>query len=152
MERYSRSWVVAAAAGADFTYQILPDDVHGVDMTVRDDFHSVDFQLKSTCRPKVENDHFSFDLDVRTYDILRDPDRSGYGVLALVVIDGDRTRWLDMDHDGTQLARAAYYLPLHGLPPTANTATIRLGVPKSNLLTIDAMKWLMASAGSRWTR
>jgi hypothetical protein len=149
-ERYSRAWVVAAAAGADYTYTILPDDVHGVDMTVRHDLHSIDFQLKSTASPIDQDGHIAFDLDVTTYDLLRQTQRSGLGVLALIVVDDDREQWLAFDADGTHLKWTAYYLSLHGKPQVANTATVRLKVPKSNLLTIDGMKALMAEAAARW--
>jgi len=149
-ERYSRAWIVAAASGADYRYDILMDDQDGVDMTVRDRRQLLDFQLKATSHPVVHDGHLIHDLDVRTYDLLRDPQRSGMGVLALVVVDEDPTDWLEMDSDSTLLARCAYYLPLLGLPDTQNTATVRLKVPVANLLTIDAMKRLMGQAAARW--
>jgi hypothetical protein len=150
MERYSRAWVVAAAAAADFTYTILSDDVHGVDMTVRGDHHSIDFQLKSTAKPDDKGDHLVFDLDVRTYDLLRQSQRTGLGVLALIVVDGDCDEWLAFDEGGTRLKWTAYYLSLHGQPPVPNTATVRLAVPKANLLTMSGMKALMAESAARW--
>lgn len=150
MERYSRAWVVAAAAGADYSYTILPDDVHGVDMTVRHDFHSIDFQLKSTAVPNDKGDHIAFDLDVSTYDLLRQPQRSGLGALALIVVDDDRDEWLVFDKGGTRLKWAAYYLSLCDEPPVLNKSTVRLKIPKANLLTIDGMKALMAESAARW--
>jgi hypothetical protein len=150
MERYSRAWIVAAAAGADFTYTILPDDVHGVDMTVRDDRHAIDFQLKSTTVPIDQGDAIAFDLDVATYDRLRQPSRSGLGVLALIVIDADRDGWLVVDENGTHLRWAAYYLSLLGAPEVSTEATTRLIVPKANVLTVEAMKALMDESAGRW--
>lgn len=150
MERYSRAWVVAAAAGADFTYQLLADDVHSVDMTVRDDEHAIDFQIKSTLMPKDQGEALAFDLDVTAYNRLRARNRTGLGVLALVVVDADRRAWLTFDSDGTRLRWAAYYLCLLDAPATDNRAKVRLSVPKANLLTIEAMKDLMATSASRW--
>lgn len=150
MERYSRAWVVAAAAGADFTYVIYPDDVHSVDMTVRDDLHAIDFQVKSTALPKHQGDFIAFDLDKTAYDRLRNSNRAGLGVLALVVVDEDRSKWLTFDEEGTHLTWTAYYLCLHGAGPAESIATTRLKVPKANVLTVEAMKTLMAMAEGRW--
>jgi hypothetical protein len=149
-ERFSRAWIVAAAAGADYTYDVIMDDLHGVDMTVHDGRRVLDFQLKATSHPIVKDDHLIHDLDVRTYDLLRDPERTGYGILALVVVHDDPLLWLDMDGAATRLARSAYYLPMAGLPAKANAATVRLRIPLSNLLTIEAMKSLMSLAAARW--
>lgn len=84
------------------------------------------------------------------YNRLRTTNRSGLGVLVLVVVDDDRDQWLAFDADGTHLKWTAYYLCLHGAPSVPNEAKVRLKVPKANLLTIKAMKTLMASSAARW--
>lgn len=149
-ERFSRAWVIAAAAAANFTYEIVADDERGVDMTVHSDADTVDFQLKATSHPVVQDNCLIHDLDVRTYNLLRSEKRSGYGVLALIVVADDTANWHLMDDEGTSLTRSAYYLPLYGLPSTLNEGTIRLKVPMSNLLTADAMKVLMDAQAARW--
>ncbi len=150
-ERFSRAWVIAAAAAANFTYEIVADDERGVDMTVHSHEHTVDFQLKATSNPEIRDGYLLHDLDVRTYDLLRSKQRSGYGVLAVIVVGGDTSTWHVMNNTGTSLARSAYYLPLFGLPATQNQATIRLPVPMANLLTADAMRLLMAKQAARWS-
>lgn len=149
-ERFSRAWIVAAAAAANFTYEIVADDERGVDMTVHSNEHTLDFQLKATSNPDIQDDCLVHDLDVRTYDLLRSQYRSGYGVLAVVVVADDTSAWHVMDDHGTSLTRSAYYLPLFGMPSTINTAKIRLKVPMRNLLTADAMKTMMDAQAARW--
>jgi len=149
-ERFSRAWVVAAAAAANFTYEIVADDERGVDMTVHSHEHTLDFQLKATSNPDVQDGYLVHDLDVRTYNLLRSEQRSGYGVLAVIVVADDTSTWHVMNHDGTSLTRSAYYLPLFGLPSTSNAATIRLKVPMGNLLTPDAMQTMMDAQAARW--
>lgn len=149
-ERFSRAWVVAAAAAANFTYEIVADDERGVDMTVHSHEHTLDFQLKATSNPDVQDDCLVHDLDVRTYNLLRSEQRSGYGVLAVIVVADDTASWHVMNHVGTSLTRSAYYLPLFGMPSTSNAATIRLKVPMSNLLTPDAMQTMMDAQAARW--
>lgn len=150
-ERFSRAWVVAAAAAANFTYQIVADDERGVDMTVHSNEHTLDFQLKATSNPDVQDNCLVHDLDVRTYNLLRSQQRSGYGVLAVIVVGDDTAAWHLMDDNGTSLTRSAYYLPLFGMPSTSNIATIRLKVPLTNLLTAGAMQALMEAQAARWT-
>lgn len=150
-ERFSRAWVIAAASAADFTYDIVTDDVRGVDMTVQSLEHTLDFQLKATSKPDLKDGHLNFDLDVRTYNLLRSTTRTGYGVLALVVVGDDTNDWHKMDSQGTELTHAAYYLPLYGEPEVMNSSTVRLKVPTTNLLTADAMKELMGKQAARWT-
>lgn len=149
-ERFSRAWVIAAASAADYTYQIVADDEHGVDMTIYSHEHTLDFQLKATSAPEIQGNCLVHDLDVRTYNLLRSRRRSGYGVLALIVVGTDTSAWHVMDDCGTSLTRSAYYLPLYGMPETSNTTTIRLKIPMSNLLTADAMRTLMSAEAARW--
>ncbi|MBB3041372.1 DUF4365 domain-containing protein [Nocardioides soli] len=149
-ERFSRAWVIAAASAADFTYEIVADDERGVDMTVHSHEHTLDFQLKATSNPEVQEDCLIHDLDIRTYNLLRSVTRSGYGVLALIVVGPDTGTWHSMNDSGTKLAHSAYYLPLFGLPETTNEATVRLKVPTSNLLTSAAMQALMDAQAARW--
>lgn len=149
-ERYSRAWVIAAASAANCTYRIVADDEHGVDMTVHSADITLDFQLKATSHPEVVEGCLIHDLDVRTYDLLRSPTRSAYGVLALVVVGDDTDNWLDMDDSGTKIARSAYYLPMIGLPATENDSTVRLKIPMANLLTVEAMKALIDAEAKRW--
>lgn len=149
-ERFSRAWLIAAAAAADFTYEIVTDDERGVDMTVNSGLHVIDFQLKATSKPDIQDGHLVHDLDVRTYDLLRSPRRAGYGVLALVVLGDDVDTWHQMDAEGTHLARSAYFLPLLGMAATPNDSTVRLKVPLTNLLDPTAMRMLMDSQAARW--
>ncbi len=79
-ERFSRAWVIAAASAADFTYEIVADDERGVDMTVHSHEHTIDFQLKATGKPDIQDGSLVHDLDVRTYDLLRSETRTSYGV------------------------------------------------------------------------
>ncbi|MGS0560534.1 DUF4365 domain-containing protein [Microbacterium aurugineum] len=151
-ERFSRAWIVAAAATADYTYEIVADDERGVDMTVHSSEHTLDFQLKATSKPDLQDGFLIHDLDVRTYNLLRSTTRSAYGVLALIVLGPDTSEWHVLDHDVTTLAKCAYYLPLMGLPATTNAATVRLKVPLDNLLTADAMRSLMNEEAARWQR
>lgn len=149
-ERFSRAWVIAAASAANFTYEIVADDERGVDMTVHSHEHTLDFQLKATSNPELQEGCLVHDLDIRTYNLLRSITRSGYGVLALIVVGSETDQWHSMDDAGTKLAHSAYYLPLFGLPETANEATVRLKVPISNLLTSTAMQTLMDAQAARW--
>lgn len=149
-ERFCRAWIIAAAASANYTYEIVADDERGVDMTVHSSEHTLDFQLKATSSPELQDEFLIHDLDVRTYNLLRSPTRSAPGVLALIVLGPDTSEWHVLDHEVTLLAKCAYYLPLMGMPATTNTTTVRLKVPRENLLTAEAMRSLMHDEAARW--
>ena len=152
-ERFSRAFIVAAACAAadDFTCQVHVDDIEGVDVVVRQQGVAVDFQLKSTIVPEETPAGFVYDLDVRTYNMLTPIERSGMAVLALIVLGTDTASWCEMTDDCTRLTHCAYYLTLHGMEPTSNTATIRLTLPKSNVLNPEAMRQLMKASRGRFT-
>jgi hypothetical protein len=150
-ERYSRAFIVAAAASAseEFTYAMYPDDIEGVDMTIRHKGVSLDFQLKATAHPEERNGYLFFDLDVPTYAKLADDVRGGLAVLGLVVVHPETTQWVRMGEKETTLAHCAYYLILTGMPNTKNSSKIRLRIPTTNVLTPDAMATLMSKARAR---
>jgi hypothetical protein len=118
---------------------------------VQDHRFILDFQLKSTAVPRTSGSDILFDLDVRTYNLLASPERAGLGVLALVVVHQEPTRWVKVCDESTALAHCAYYLPLTGRRLTENQATVRLSIPRSNRLTPDAMRHLMDRARARWS-
>lgn len=152
-ERFSRAFIVAsvAAAGSDFTYSVPPDDIEGVDMVVRRRGIGVDFQLKATAHPRVDGRQFLYELDVRTYRLLSQPNRSNLGVLALIVVHEQPDQWVEMKTGGTVLTHCAYYLPLTGMPSSGNRSTITLRIDQASVLSPAAMVDLMERSGRRFT-
>ncbi|CAM5560784.1 hypothetical protein SRIMM317S_05182 [Streptomyces rimosus subsp. rimosus] len=93
-EQVSRAYVHALATQGGYTLCDWNVDKDGVDVTLRSGPWMVDIQLKCTQSPRIVRGGFSFDLDVETYDKLRNPDRSAPGHLALLIVPPDIGRWV----------------------------------------------------------
>jgi len=148
-EWLSRAFVQAIAATAGYSVQFCMDDFFGVDAVVSDHGIVVDFQLKATASPMFEGDVLKFDLDVATYDKMRDTTRSGPGYLVVVALPMEPSNWLRQSGDELAMRHCGYWLPLIGMPPTSNSSTIRLRVPRDNKLTVEHLGDIMRSARAR---
>jgi hypothetical protein len=110
---------------------------------------SLDIQAKSTTTAGVTPTQVLYDMEVKTYDDLRD---SGVGcprILVLLVMPEDETAWAEQSEDHLLIRKCAYWLSLKGMPATTNTATIRVTIPRANLFSVDALNRLMGKVRRR---
>jgi hypothetical protein len=98
-EQFSRAYLLAVATKGGYTLATWNVDKDGVDATVRCGALMVDLQLKCTQVPRKTGNEYAYDLDVSTYNKLRDPDRSAPGYLALVVVPEDLEEWVAHEPD-----------------------------------------------------
>jgi len=139
-EWFSRSFLQATAASAGVSIQFVQDDYFGVDAVLGNGYTSVDVQLKATANPEYDNaGDLVFDLDVLTFNKLRETQRQNSAYLVVAVIDPDRDRWVQLESSGTVLRDRAYWLRLTGQSPTPNRSTIRLKIPKQQTLTTNSV-------------
>ncbi|MFG2694786.1 DUF4365 domain-containing protein [Kitasatospora sp. NPDC048407] len=137
-EQISRAYVHALATQGGYTICDWNVDKDGVDVTLRSRGLMIDIQLKCTQRPRVTRDGYSFDLDVDTYDKLRDPERSAPGHLALLIVPPDIGRWVTHQPNSVVLACHGYWASFQGLETVrGNTTAVRL--PRQQELTAKAM-------------
>jgi hypothetical protein len=148
-EWFSRAFVVAVSSAAGYTVSWQADDVYGVDVVVRWDAVPVDFQLKATASPEYGDGCLKFDLDVPTYDKLRDRVRGGPGYLLVAVIPENVGDWLKQQDDELLLRHRAFWIDLTGQPSTDNTTKVRVYLPLGNLLDVEALHGIMARARER---
>jgi hypothetical protein len=160
-EWFSRAFLMAVSAAAGFTVQPQQDDIHGVDVVVRNEGISVDFQLKATAVPEYGvrsedgADCLKFDLDVPTYDKLRgthQAPRTAPGYIMVAVLPPKKVDWLAHRDGHMRLHRTAYWLGLTGMPETTNTTKVRLYLPLSNVVTASALQEIMQQAHERALR
>lgn len=91
-------------------------------------------QVKTTISPLRDlGDQWAYDLDVNTYEVLRDADGGTRRVLAVIEMsaDGETIRIAD---DGTLLVGRTTWMSLEGLEPTTNADTQVVHLPKDNVL------------------
>ena len=64
-------------------------------------------------------------------------------ILVLVTLPRDVREWLSLSPDQLILRRCSYWLSLSGLPESDNEHSVTVSVPRSNLLTVEALKGMM---------
>lgn len=151
-ESLSRAYIQAIAARAGMSCSFRDFD-YGIDVTVHgilqqgrryaETGHNLDIQAKSTTAAAVTETTIQYDLDVKNYDDLRDPDVGCPRILILLILPDEETQWTEQTEDQFLLRRAAYWISLKGQEPSANNRTVRVVIPRQNLLTITALQTLM---------
>lgn len=142
-ERFSFAYVEALAYTAGYAVQFIDVDTYGVDLEIRDGVFRVDVQMKCTADDTPQDSLIPFDLDVKTYRKLSDPDRILPAYLFLVVVPSDVTQWVACFAEGISLFKCGYYLSMSGLGPTRNRKTQRVWLSRDNRLTVESLDKLM---------
>lgn len=160
-ERLSIAHVQAIAGVAGYLAEFDPPLDYGVD----GHFHPVrrrgnkfvaegiplDFQLKATINwsHAEDDDSIVYDLAADAYNniVSRSPAETTL-ILILLCLPADCDHWLSADHDVTTLKNCCYWYLPDG-PETDNTATKRIFIPRSQILTPAALEHLMGEERER---
>ena len=102
----------------------------------------LDLQLKSTTRALPDGESVTFDLDVKNYDDLRDPDVRCPRLLVLLVQPEGEDLWLTQSEEELVLRHCAYWVSLKGRDPTTNQRTVRVTIPRQNVFTVESLRAL----------
>ncbi|WP_419997796.1 DUF4365 domain-containing protein [Streptomyces boninensis] len=145
-EQVSRVYVHALAAQGGYTICDWNVDKDGVDVTLRSRGLMVDIQLKCTQSPRVVRGGYSFDLDIATYNKLRDPERSAPAHLALLVVPPDIGRWVTHQSESIVLACHGYWASLQGSGGARSSRTTAVHLPEDQPLTVKAMGIMFEAA------
>jgi hypothetical protein len=159
-EALSRAYIqaVAALAGMSVTWKATD---YGVDLSLNQIKQrgrrfveagvQLDVQLKSTTVASVVETHVRHDLEVKSYEDLRDVAVRVPRILVLVVLPEEEMDWLSVTEAKLIVRHAGYWISLTGYPPSIGTKTIRVALPRSNLFSVEALQNLVArtSKGER---
>ncbi len=150
-EALCRAYVHGVAALAGLNSCDHGND-YGIDLSLRtveelgnrheDGGTQVDLQLRSTTRAHVSADSVRYDLDVRTYDLLRRLPRVPR-ILVVLVLPDDERQWLTLSSEELVIRHAAYWYALRGAEPIAATSSIRLTIPRTQLFDVVGLRALM---------
>jgi hypothetical protein len=139
-EQFSNAFMLAITTEGGFTIGEWNVDKDGVDVTLRSNALMVDIQLKCTQSPRTTQDGYSYDLDVKTYDKLSDPERSAPGYLALVIVPTDLNNWVTHYTQETLLACHAYWAAFDtDKIARPNQATTAVRLPREQRLDVTAL-------------
>jgi hypothetical protein len=151
----SVAFMKAVAAYSGLIFRETGNTEYGVDGSVHavveldegwaESGHSLDVQLKATVNWEIADEHIVYDLRAKTYNhiVFRFSQRHGTPlVLVVLCLPKDEAQWLSISCDELVLRHCCYWCQLDG-PPTDNEATIRVKIPRSNVLDPDALTMLM---------
>jgi len=151
-ESLSRAYIQAIASRCGLNCSFRAFD-YGIDVTVleikrRDNEYvetgfNLDIQAKSTFRATVTDGDVLYDMEVKTYNNLRDPEVGTPRILVLLVQPESETDWTEMTEEELRIRRCAYWLSLKGQGPTSNTGTIRVSIPRANRFSVEALQGIM---------
>jgi hypothetical protein len=154
-EALCRAYVQAIAAQAGVLWSKTEPD-YGIDISLRsveiqenrrrDAGIQIDLQLKSTTRAAITGTEVRYDLDVQTYDDLRDERSRCPRLLVLFIMPAEEARWLSQTTEELTLRQCAYWMSLTGQPPTTATSTVRIAIPLTNIFSVDELKRMMQRA------
>lgn len=152
-EEFSKAFLgaIVTAAGFKFGSALLPDN-DSVDVVIGASgplglvrSPRIDVQLKCMRGPAPSGDTFAFELPVKNYNDLCPP-RSEFDsprMLVVVRVPENPSEWLVSVADATEIRYRAFWLGLHGEPPSANQRSVRVRVPLRQELTPERLQALM---------
>lgn len=104
-------------------------------------------QIKCTYAHEIHADgNIHFPLNIRNYNHLRRDDSSPR-ILVVVLVPNPFTGgeiWIEQVDDHSIFRYQAYWISLMGREPTANTDSITVLIPDSQIFDIDAVSHLIA--------
>lgn len=152
----SYAWLhaVAARAGCECQASARHSDNRGIDARLMAagrfapspslTLFDVYVQLKATSEElNARGSLVPFDLEVPQYDRLRVTTAASPWLLVVLQLPPDPARWLTCSPQGLALRRCAWWLSLHGAPPTTGAHTQRVYIPRRNRFTVEALKDLL---------
>jgi hypothetical protein len=146
-EGFSDAFVlaVAAATGCAVAKPSVDDD--SIDWTISCKLAprrpKLDVQLKSTAVARNNGPHIVYPLKRKNYDDLITKNVAVPRVLLLVTVPKNLDHWVDLKPTRLILRRCAYWVSLLGLPPSANTQSVTVHVPRANVFNVHSLHDLM---------
>jgi len=109
---------------------------------------TVKVQVKTTVDLRQEDNHFVYDLDIDTYNVLRRDNETVRRVLAVFRLPkrGEKVRLLK---SGTLLVGSGAWVSLEGQPATSNTASRSVRLPVANTIDRLGLEHMLATYGVR---
>jgi hypothetical protein len=166
-EALCRAYVLAVAAHAGILCRIKGEFDYGLDGEFRnvvirkepagnnrylETGRAVDFQMKASKNWELKNNSIVYDLEAKTFRDLAfqnaamEKEGSSPSILILLCLPTDASTWLTVSGEQLLLKKSCYW---HWVPGTAvsdNSATTRIVIPDSNVLTQSALEELLKKA------
>lgn len=144
-ERISFAYVMLLAAQSGMTISKSDQDF-GIDGTIKEvkkrgdryveSYFGFDFQLKATETIEyTEDGNIKYDLSVKNYNDLIDEEVLLPRILILFSLPRNKDEWLNVQETHTIVKNCAWWCSLKGEPESKNKNTVRIIIPKNQVLT-----------------
>lgn len=151
-ETLSRAYVQAVAAETGLSYNARERD-YGIDATLytihrrehrlAEGWPCLDLQIKSTTLAGMTPLQVGYDLELKSYDDLRDPDCKIPRLLVVLVLPQAETEWVSQSEAELVLRKCAFWVSLKGQPATTARKTLRVFLPRSNVFSAAALHGIL---------
>jgi hypothetical protein len=155
---HGEGFVFAMASSAGLLISRPSLDIDGVDWligfpgqlgTVRSP--KMEVQVKSWSVPEGDEDAWAYRMRLRHYNALAGGGFEVRRYLVLVIVPADVAGYATCEHDAMRVSHAAYWTSLADRPVLPggenDSKTVVVPVPRSNLLTPETLKALVAGDG-----
>jgi hypothetical protein len=148
----SMAYVQAVVAKAGAYYNPYKPPEYGLDCDIRllttmpdgsitYTGHALNCQVKSTTNCIEQGDQILYDLEAKAYNKLVAFEIKT-AILIVLKLPKDENDWLKCEEDCLELRNCCYWVVLDG-PPTANTSTIRISIPRHQIFNPSAVSSLL---------
>ena len=157
-EALCRAYVqaVAAAAGVGIS---KPEPDYGIDLSLReivlmdgryqDTSVQIDLQLRATTQASIRGTVLTYDLDVNTYNKLRNSSVGCPRFLIVLLLPDVEDEWVNQSLDQLSIRHCAYWLSLEGVPPSTANYSVRVAIPLENVFSPISARNLLQRAKER---
>lgn len=106
----------------------------------------IDYQLKSTTKWKIENNHVVYNLEVKNYNDMVLRNNGGASsplILILLCLPRDKQSWLTINEDMLTMKKCCYWHLIKN-DESDNTSTVTIKIPTTNVFDPETLKNLMS--------
>jgi len=155
-EQFSQAYAKAVSSVAGYSMMRPDVDDDSIDRSIAErggggTVHSprVDVQLKCTSQSVFHGGALRFAIKIKNYNDLRVSNVLVPRILVLVVVPGDDPNgWVSHSEDELALRKCGYWVSLRGQPPTSNTGTITVSIPRTNVFDPSTLQAIMSRIGN----
>ncbi len=149
-QEFSRAYVKAVAAACGYATKDVSVDDDSVDLslaarggngTIRSP--QLDMQLKSTARDIISATTVNFPVPIKNYDDLRPADVMVPRILVVVAVPENVADWINHSEGELLLRHCGYWFSLRGMPPTENTETVTVNIPRKQVFDVAGVTGIM---------
>lgn len=108
----------------------------------------IDIQSKCKLGPIPIGDSLSYQLDIDTYDNLRDPLVTNPRILVVVFVPTSHHDWVLQDDAQLALKHCGYWVCLLGAPEIKDQSQKTVHIPKVNVFSAVALQAMMVNASN----